>query len=306
MKRYYPLSEYLYSTFHKKVYKITLDGGFSCPNRDGTISRGGCIFCDEVGSYSRACENITIEEQITKSIEKLSSQFKAELFIAYFQSFSNTYKDVEKLKQIYNSVFFDNRIVGLSIGTRPDCVDEEKLDLISSYPHPEIEYGLQSANNETLKLINRGHDYECFERAVKMTKDKNIRVCAHIILGLPNENRNTMLDSARKLADLNIDSVKIHMLTVLKDSPLANIYREKPFYLMNMEEYCEIVCDILEILPKTCAISRIAGTGYSETTLEPKWVNRRFEILNMIDKILIRRNSCQGKYNRHNGNIQVY
>lgn len=306
-KRYYPFSKYLQETFHKKVYKITLDGGFYCPNRDGTISSGGCLFCDEVGSFSR-CNDIklSIQEQIKMSMEKLSAQFKAEAFMAYFQSYSNTYGNIEKLKQTYDSVFFDEKIVSISIGTRPDCVDNEKLDLISTYKNPWIEYGLQSAHNETLKFINRGHDFECFKNAVIETKKRNINVCAHIILGFPNETKEMMLETAKKLADLEIDGIKIHMLTVLADSPLSKLYEKEPFYQMNMEQYCEIVCDILEILPQTCTIQRIAGTGYSETTLTPKWVNRRFEILNLIDKIMLQRNSIQGKnYKQNRQNIHI-
>ena len=294
-KRYYPYSQYLRKTFNKKVYKITLDAGFYCPNRDGTISKGGCLFCDEVGSFSRCNEQkLSIKEQIESSIEKLSSQFKAEAFIAYFQSYSNTYAPVEKLKTIYDSVFENEKIVSISIGTRPDCVDGEKLDLISRYPEPWIEYGLQSAKDETLKFINRGHDFECFKKAVIETKKRNIKVCAHVILGFPNETKEDMLNTAYELSKLNIDGIKIHMLTILKDSPLLKYYSENPFYLMDMEQYCSIVCDILEILPKTCNIQRIAGTGYSETTIEPKWVNRRFEILNLIDKMMLQRNSFQG------------
>ena len=300
-KRYYPLSEYFQKTFNKKVYKITLDAGLYCPNRDGTISKGGCIFCDEVGSYSRCNSAISIKEQIKTSIDKLSSQFKAQAFMAYFQSYSNTYAPIDKLKEIYDSAFCDDKVVSVSIGTRPDCVDSDKLDLICSYPHPWIEYGLQSAHDETLKKINRGHDFECFEKAVIETKKRGIKVCAHIILGFPNETREMMLQTAQKLAELDIDSIKIHMLTILKDSPLAKIYEKQPFYLMNMEQYSEIVCDILEILPPNCIIQRIAGTGYSETTLHPKWVNRRFEILNLIDKIMVQRNSFQGDKYKKNG-----
>lgn len=293
-KRYFSYSKYLKETFNKKVYKITLDAGFQCPNRDGTISSGGCIFCDEVGSYSRCNNDLTIQEQINSSIEKLSAQFKAELFIAYFQSYSNTYAPVEKLKKVYDSVFENDKIVSIAIGTRPDCVDDVKLDLISKYPNPWIEYGLQSAKDESLAWMNRGHDYNCFKNAVIKTKEKNIKVCAHIILGIPNETKQDMLNTAKKLAELNVDSIKIHMLTILKDSPLYKLYQEKPFYLMNMEQYSGIICDILEILPKTCSIQRIAGTGYSETTVAPLWVNRRFEILNMIDKIMLQRNAFQG------------
>lgn len=294
-KRYYPYSKYLKETFGKKVYKITLDAGFYCPNRDGTISNGGCLFCDEVGSFSRCSEKkLSIQEQIKFSIEKLTAQFGAEAFIAYFQSYSNTYAPIDVLKKTYDSVFDNKKVVSISIGTRPDCVDNEKLDLISKYPTPWIEYGLQSAKDETLKLINRGHDFECFENAVIETKKRNIKVCAHIILGFPNETKQDMLNTAYKLSKLGIDGIKIHMLTVLKDSPLAEIYSQKPFYLMDMEQYCSVVCDILEILPENCNIQRIAGTGYSETTIEPKWVNRRFEILNLIDKMMLQRNAHQG------------
>ena len=175
-KHYYPLSKYFNETFHKKVYKITLDAGLYCPNRDGTISNGGCIFCDEVGSYSRCNKPLSIKEQVSTSIEKLSKQFKAELFMAYFQSYSNTYAPLDKLKTIYDEVFFDKRIVSISIGTRPDCVDNKKLDLISSYPYPWIEYGLQSAHDTTLKKINRGHDFNCFKQAVIETKKRGIKV----------------------------------------------------------------------------------------------------------------------------------
>ena len=293
-KRYYPFSKYLKDTHGKKVYKITLDSGFYCPNRDGTISNGGCIFCDETGSYSRCLEKMSIKEQIEKSKEKLSSQFKAEAFMAYFQSYSNTYAPYDVLKKTYDGVFEQDKIISISIGTRPDCVDDEKLNLIKNYPYPWIEYGLQSANDETLKLINRGHDFECFKNAVLKTKERGIKVCAHIILGFPNETKEMMLKTAYELSKLDIDGIKIHQLTVLKDSPLNKIYEKNPFYIMTMEQYCNLVCDILEILPKNCTIQRIAGTGYSETTLQPKWVNRRFEILNMIDKILIQRNSYQG------------
>ena len=294
-KRYYPYSKYLKETFGKKVYKITLDAGFYCPNRDGTISNGGCLFCDEVGSFSRCSEKkLSIQEQIKFSIEKLTAQFGAEAFIAYFQSYSKTYAPIDVLKKTYDSVFDNKKVVSISIGTRPDCVDNEKLDLISKYPTPWIEYGLQSAKDETLKLINRGHDFACFENAVIETKKRNIKVCAHIILGFPNETKQDMLNTAYKLSKLGIDGIKIHMLTVLKDSPLAEIYSQKPFYLMDMEQYCSVVCDILEILPENCNIQRIAGTGYSETTIEPKWVNRRFEILNLIDKMMLQRNAHQG------------
>lgn len=293
-KRYYPISKYLKETFNKKVYKITLDAGLYCPNRDGTIQKGGCIFCDEVGSFSRCSNALSIQEQVIQSINKLQNQFKAQAFMAYFQSYSNTYAKVEKLKEIYDSAYCDDRVISIAIGTRPDCVDSEKLDLIAKYPNPWIEYGIQSVHNETLKWMNRGHDFECFKQAVIETKKRGIKVCAHIILGFPNETKEMMLTTAKRLAELEVDGLKIHMLTVLADSPLVRLYEKEPFYLMNMEQYCEIVCDILELLPPKTTIHRIAGTGYSKTTITPKWVNRRFEILNLIDKMMLQRNATQG------------
>ena len=187
-KRYNQFSEYLKLKFGTKVYKLTLDAGFSCPNRDGTISDGGCIFCDDGGSFARTHSNkLSIEEQVQAAIEYVSGRFKAKKYMSYFQAYSNTYKPVDELKLIYDAALTDENIVGLSIGTRPDCVDEEKLDLIESYTnnyYTWIEYGLQSIHNKTLKKINRGHDYECFLHAYEMTKERNINIGAHVILGM--------------------------------------------------------------------------------------------------------------------------
>ena len=219
-KRYNQFSAYLKNKFGAKVYKITIDAGFSCPNRDGTISTGGCIFCDESGSFSQAHSNIlSIEEQINTGAETLSKRFKAEKFMAYFQAYSNTYKPVDELKQIYDASLNHKDIVGISIGTRPDCVDEEKLKLISSYNknyYTWLEYGLQSVHNKTLKKINRGHDYETFLNAYKKTKEYGINVCVHVILGLW-ETHDEMMETAKRLAELKVDGVKIHMLCGIKN-----------------------------------------------------------------------------------------
>ena len=294
-KAYNAFSEYLKNKYREKVYKITIDAGFSCPNRDGTISKGGCIFCDESGSFSKAHPSeLDIKNQVKTGINTLSRRFGAKKFLAYFQAFTNTYAPVEKLKNIYDAAFCDERILGISIGTRPDCIDEKKLDLISTYKNPWLELGLQSTHDETLKKINRGHNYECFLKAYKLAKERNINVCVHMVLGLKNETQEMMLKSAKRLAALKIDGIKLHMLTVLEDAPLAKIYKEKPFELLTMQEYCEIVCDFLELLPPETTIHRLAGSGYSKTLIAPKWVNNKFETLNLIDEIFEKRKTKQG------------
>ncbi len=294
-KAYYAFSDYLKEKFGQKVYKITIDAGFSCPNRDGKISKGGCIFCDESGSFSKAHSNkLDVENQVKTGIETLNKRFGAEKFFAYFQAFTNTYAPVEKLKRIYDAAFCDERICGISIGTRPDCIDENKLDLIATYKNPWLELGVQSTHDETLKRINRGHNYDCFLNAHKLAKERNINVCAHIVLGLPYETKKDMLESAKKLSKLRIDGIKLHMLTVLQDAPLAKIYKENPFKLLDMQEYCELVCDFLELLAPETTIHRLAGSGYSKTLIAPKWVNNKFETLNLIDKIFETRKTRQG------------
>ncbi len=293
--RYYKFGTYLKEQFGTKVYKITLDAAFSCPNRDGTLSYDGCIFCDESGSFSNAHSSLLpIKEQVKTAIENLPKRFHAKAFIAYFQAYTNTYAPVSRLKTIYDDAFCDDRVIGISIGTRPDCVDEEKIKLISTYKNPWLEFGLQSVHNKTLKLINRGHDYECFLRAYELAKKYNIKVCAHVILGLPGESRDDMLYSASELARLKIDGVKFHVLTVLKNTKLEKMYNNTPFKLLSEDEYCNILCDFLEILPSCTTIQRTAGTGLVSELIAPLWVKNKFETQNKIDLILKERNSFQG------------
>ena len=297
-KLYNQYSAHLKNKFGVKVYKVTLDAGFSCPNRDNTISNGGCIFCDDGGSFSQAHSNkLSIEEQLEVGIETLSQRFKAKKFMSYFQAFSNTYKPVDELEKIYNSALKHPEIVGLSIGTRPDCVDNEKLKLIAGYKddyYTWIEYGLQSIHDKTLKAINRGHDFDCFLKAYEQSKKVGLNVCAHVILGLPGETKDDMLKTAQKLAELKVDGVKIHMLCALEGTKLAKIYEEGKISFMSEKDYIETVCDFLEILPKETTIHRIAGNGLSSTLIAPDWLGKKFGVLNEIDRVLERRNSYQG------------
>lgn len=297
-KRYYQFSEYLKNKFGKKVYKITLDAGFSCPNRDGTISSGGCIFCDNGGSFSQAhSRQLTVPQQVFQGVESLSSRFKAQKFMSYFQAYSNTYKQVNELKVIYDSALCHPDVVGLSIGTRPDCVDEQKLDLIASYTDKYetwLEYGLQSIHDRTLKFINRGHDFETFADAYKKTKDRGINVCVHVILGLSDETREDMLETIKTLARLGVDGVKFHCLCIFPDTRLYDLYEHGEINLLEEDEYIDIACDCLECLPEKTTIHRLGGNGLQSLKIAPKWLNKKFEILNRIDDELERRNSYQG------------
>lgn len=300
VKRYNQFSRHLEEIFGHKVYKITLSAGFDCPNRDGTISKGGCIFCDEGGSFSRAyCDQLSIENQIENGIDFLKNRFKADKFISYFQAFTNTYAPVETLKDIYNRAVAHEDVVGLSIGTRPDCVDEEKIGLIAAIAKEKyvwIEYGLQSIHNRTLKIINRGHQVEDFYRAVDLTKNKNINICAHVIIGLPGESKQDIMETAKVLADLKIDGVKFHLLCALKGTQLEKMYYNGEFSPMSVEEYIDIVCDFLEVLPPETTIHRLAGNGLNQILIAPNWLPQKFKVLNRIDREFVRRDSWQGKF----------
>ena len=296
-KNYYPFSEYLINKFGVKVYKITLDAGFSCPNRDGTISFGGCIFCDDGGSFSQShSKHLPIKEQVISGAERLRKRFGAEKFMSYFQSFSNTYKPVKELEKIYNEALDYPDIVGISIGTRPDCVDDEKIKLISSYTKDYetwIEYGLQSIHDETLKKINRGHDYNCFLKAYEKTKNAGIKVCVHVILGLW-ENHDMMMQTAKEVARLKVDGIKFHMLCALKNTQMEKLYNSGQVDFMSEKEYVNTICDFLEYIPPETTILRLAGNGWHDTLLAPKWLDKKWACLNDIDAEFERRTTRQG------------
>lgn len=297
-RRYNAFSDYLRQKFGVKVYKVTLDAGFSCPNRDGTLSNKGCLFCDESGSFSQTHSNIlSIKEQIESEMDFLSKRFKAEKYMSYFQAYSNTYKPVKELEKIYKEALNHPDIVGISIGTRPDCVDDDKLALIQSFTpdyYTWIEYGLQSANDKTLKKINRGHDYDCFLRAYEQTrKYEGINICVHVIMNL-FETYEEMMNTAQKVASLEPDGVKIHMLCVLEGTKLEKIYNQGKLKLMTEDEYVDVVCDFLEYLPPKTTIHRLAGNGLRTALVEPRWIGRKLDTMNRVTWELERRNSRQG------------
>ena len=297
-RRYNAFSDYLRQKFGAKVYKVTLDAGFSCPNRDGTLSNKGCLFCDESGSFSQTHSNrMSIKEQIESEMEFLSKRFKAEKYMSYFQAYSNTYKPVKELEKIYRESLDHPDIIGISIGTRPDCVDDEKLSLINSFApdyYTWIEYGLQSANDKTLKKINRGHDYDCFLRTYEKTrKYKGINICVHVIMNL-FETYDEMMYTAKKVAELEPDGVKIHMLCVLEGTKLEKIYNQGKLNLMSEDEYVSVVCDFLEYLPPQTTIHRLAGNGLRTALVEPRWIGRKLDTMNRVTWELERRNTRQG------------
>ena len=299
-KRYNDLNAYLRGLFGCRVQKITVDAGLTCPNRDGTLSRGGCIYCNIRGSGTGAhSKGLSITRQLIDGKNSLSKRYKAKKFIAYFQSFSNTYAPLQHLKQLYDEALQVDDVVGLSIGTRPDCVDEAVLDLLQDYARDHliwIEYGLQSAKDTTLAFINRGHDVQCFKDTVAKTAKRGIHICAHVILGLPHENREDMLHTADTIAKLGIDGVKLHLLYVVEGTPLETLYRRGDFKCLEQTDYVDLVCDFLERIPPGMVIQRLTGDPHPKELTAPEWSLKKTETLNLIRRELERRDSWQGKY----------
>jgi radical SAM protein (TIGR01212 family) len=297
--RYNDLNAYLRKSYGCRVQKISLDAGLTCPNRDGSISNKGCIYCNERGSGTgRHSQGWTISRQMEEGIKALSKRYKAKKFIAYFQSFTNTYGNIKKLKSLYEEALSFKDVVGLSIGTRPDCINDDILNLLQAYANDYmvwIEYGLQSANDKTLSLINRGHDVDCFKRAVTMTRGKGIKICAHVILGLPGENKEDMMNTAKTLACLDIEGVKIHLMYVVKNTELERLYRLGKYFCFDQTQYVELVCDFLELLPGNMIIQRLTGDPRPGELVAPKWCLNKTETILLIRQMLEDRDSRQGK-----------
>jgi radical SAM protein (TIGR01212 family) len=298
-KRYTDYNSYLRGMFGERVQKIAVDAGLTCPNRDGTLSNKGCIYCNAKGSGTGAfARGMGIREQIEAGKIPMMKKYKAKKFLAYFQSFTNTYTSVEIMREMYDAAFSCEGVVGMAVGTRPDCVDEPKLDLIGSYAQKYLvwlEYGLQSVHDTTLAFINRGHTLKDFENAVAMTRGRGIQICAHVILGLPGETRDMMLDTARYLAGAGIHGVKIHLLYVIKGTPLDRLFLAGKYQPMTQPEYVETVCDFLALLPEQMVIQRITGDPHGSELRAPAWAGRYRETFNLIQQALDRRDTFQGK-----------
>lgn len=301
-KRYNDLNSYLRNLFGCRVQKITIDAGLTCPNRDGTISSGGCIYCNIRGSGTGAHANgLTVTQQLSNGKKSLSKRYKAKKFIAYFQSFSNTYAPVKTLKRLYDEALSVKDVVGLSIGTRPDCINEPVLELLQDYGNTclvWIEYGLQSAHDATLVFINRGHDFKCFKKAVDATKNRGIKICAHVILGLPSENKAQMLDTAKAISDMDIDGIKLHLLYVIKGTKLDALFSAGKYRCLEQQEYVDLVCDFLERIPKDIVIQRLTSDPHPEELVAPLWSLDKTETLRLIKDTFKTRDSWQGKFSR--------
>ncbi len=297
-KRFNNLDFYLKNYFGEKVYKVSLDGGFTCPNRDGKLSFDGCIFCSDSGSGEFAGDKSQkIYNQIEKQMEFLGKG-KDKKYIAYFQNFTGTYGDINYLREIYESALSHENIVGIAIGTRADCLDLEVIELLRELNKRTllwIEIGLQSSKDETAILINRGYKTELFEKRVKELQSYNIKVVAHVIIGLPFEEEKDILKTINLLNKLGVWGVKIHLMYILKNTKLHKLYLEKAFKLMSKDEYVSLVAEIIGRLSKDIVIHRLTGDAPWKDLFEPKWSTDKRGILNQITKELKEKNIYQGK-----------
>jgi len=297
--RYHAFGHYLRRRFGCRVHKITLHAGMSCPNRDGTRGAGGCTFCNNTGfSPAARLQPGAIRGQMLAGMESVRRRARARRFIAYFQPYSNTHAPVEQLARLYEEAWCGPAVVGLSVGTRPDCVDEAKIDLLAEHARRGevwVEYGLQSAHDETLRRVNRCHGYGEFVRAVELTAGRGIRICVHTILGLPGETREMILETHRRLAELPIDGIKIHLLHIMRDTVMERQYHRGEIRLLERLEYVNLVCDVLELLPPGVVIQRMHADAPADVLVAPSWCLDKAGVLNEIRSELAGRDSWQGK-----------
>jgi len=296
-KRYHTLNYFYKNKFNSKVFKVSLNANFSCPNfKNGT----GCIFCSN-GSGNNY-QHLDLLEQFNLVKIPLDKKWPNSKYIAYFQANSNTYAPINILKEKYETVLKIPNVIGLSIATRSDCLNVEILDYLEELNNKTfltVEIGLQSMHEETLKLINRGHDLNNFELAIKELKKRNIFTVIHIINGLPNETKEMMIDTVKYLNSLDIDGIKIHMLYITKNTKLAKMYENNPFHILTKEEYIDVICEQLEYLNENIVIERITGDPIKEELIEPTWLLKKFCVLNDIDKEMKKRDIYQGDKINH-------
>lgn len=298
-KRYLTWNYYLKQRYQQKVYKVPLNAGFTCPNRDGAAGYGGCTFCSSLGSGDYA-GNVKDDLllQFEQGKQMMERKWPNGLAIAYFQAFTNTYGSLDTLKQIYEPFRYRSDIVAVAIATRSDCLDDDVIEYLSQFNQDKevwIELGLQSIHDETAAIINRGHTFENFKSAVARLRKYKLLVVTHLMNSLPAETPNMMVESAKAIAALDIQAVKIHMLHVMKQTAMGNSYERKPFPLMSKEAYIETVVSQLEVLPPTMIIQRLTGDSPGDLLLAPEWTRKKTIVLNDIDKEMIRRNTWQGR-----------
>ncbi|MGP1541903.1 TIGR01212 family radical SAM protein [Peptostreptococcus stomatis] len=299
-KRYHTWNYYLRDKFGTKVFKVSINAGFTCPNIDGSISYGGCAYCSKDGSGDFAGnprDNLVKQfKDIKEMMEKKWPQAK---YIGYFQAFTNTYAPLEVLKDKYETILDQDGVVGLSISTRPDCIDDDILDYLAQLntrTNLWVELGLQTVHDQTSNIINRGHGLDVFVDCVNRLRSREIEVVAHVINGLPGETYDMMMETIRRVSHMDIQGVKIHLLHVIKGTPMVNMLNKGELKLLSKEEYVDLVCDQLEILPQEMVIHRLTGDGKKEDLVGPMWSLKKWEVLNAIDDELKRRNSWQGKF----------
>jgi len=297
-KRYHTLDYELKKIFGEKAIKLSLDGNFTCPNRDGTISDKGCIFCSEKGSGDFTCDKTkSITEQINEQKKFMSKKWISSTYIAYFQNYTNTYDTVENLRTKFYEALSCQDIKGLAIATRPDCINEEIAELLNEINSKTllwIELGLQTINDKTAVLINRGYKLNIFDNAVNLLNKHQIKIVAHLIIGLPNENKEQIINSAKYISNMNLWGVKLHMLHILRNTDLEKKYFENNFKILSQNEYINIICDILEILNPNIVIHRLTGDGKKADLIEPLWSLNKLKVLSDVDKELKTRQSYQG------------
>ena len=298
-KPYRSLDYMLRERFGEKVYKVTLNGGMSCPNRDGTLGTRGCIFCSEGGSGDFAADvSLSVTEQIESQIALLSAKRPIQKYIAYFQAYTNTYAPVEYLRKIFKEAMSHPGIVALSVGTRPDCLGEEVLDLLEELNRIKpvwIELGLQTIHEKTAQYIRRGYRLSCFDQAVENLRKRNIEVIVHTILGLPGESSEEILETMRYLNKKDIQGIKLQLLHVLKGTDLAYDYLAGRFHVYEREEYLALLIECLENLDPEIVIHRITGDGPKDLLIAPLWASRKREVLNLLHHQMKEQNSYQGK-----------
>lgn len=293
------LNDFLKEKFNEKIYKVSLDGGFTCPNRDGKVSRGGCIFCSENGSGDFTATKLkSIHAQIEEQIDLVSKKYKGDKYIAYFQNFTNTYAEVSYLRKIYEEALSHEKIVGLAIATRPDCLGDDVLELLAELNKKTflwVELGLQTVNDDVAKYFNRAYETGIYQEASEKLNKLNIKFVTHIIIGLPKEEEDDYLKTAIFAQNCGTWGVKLHLMYVVKNTPLEKLYLNGDLKVNTKEEYVEKVVNVLENISSEIVVHRLTGDGDRETLVAPLWSIKKIDVLNSIHKELKRRNAYQGK-----------
>lgn len=297
-KRYNDFSTWLRRQLGCKVQKISIDAGFSCPNRDGTLATGGCVFCDNKAFSPAYCRgNKSVKRQVEDGISFFKRKYKDMKYLAYFQAFTNTYAPVEHLKRLYEEALSVEDVVGIVIGTRPDCVSDDILNYLEELNRQTfmiVEYGIESTDNKMLKRINRGHTYECSVRAIERTKERDILVGGHVILGLPGMTEEDCIREVERLNNTQLDILKLHQLQVVKDTRLAEEYLEKPFKVFNIDEYIRLVATLIQHIRPDMILDRFISQSPAEMLIAPKWGIKNYEFANALDNYLAKNNIYQG------------